>query len=68
MNARGEQAKTEPFIGELLARFAERTCNRPASAAGDWESGLTDFEWIDWWASLYGGELTNGFEIATTKH
>jgi hypothetical protein len=34
----------------------------------NWENSLTDFEWIDFWASLYVSEVATAFSEAAIKH
>ncbi|MEO8393049.1 MAG: hypothetical protein ABI700_08645 [Chloroflexota bacterium] len=63
MNTQGEKA--ERFVEDVFAQFDSRACNRRVAEAADWENGLTDFEWINFWASLYSSEVASAFSEPT---
>ena len=69
MTIREENARVERLVDEAFALFEPqfRSYDSPVSWEAGWENGLTDFEWIDFWASLYSSELMS-MEPPTVKH
>jgi hypothetical protein len=69
MNSRGENVLVEALIEDVFAMFDPRSdnCDQFASAEANWENGLTDFEWIEFWASLYSSEIASDFSETPIK-
>jgi hypothetical protein len=63
MNSRVEKAQAESLVEEIFAQFDSHSCNQRGAEAANWENSLTDFEWINFWASLYCSEVANATAI-----
>jgi len=62
-----EKAQAERFVEAMAAMNAQRPCEVRRTAA-NWEDGLSEFEWIEFWASLYCSESTESSNQAAIKH